>query len=596
MKHIPRLLFLFFLLQGLPCMARDMEPPDTSYKGPLLIRTTQETGHPTAGSEREEKEYRTGQILVKFREGTAVKTMEAVQQEFCLKILKIVVRPYLCLMKITDGSSIEQVLARLEDVREIEYAEPNHYYGPSFIPDDTHFDLQWALHNTGREINGRAGTRDADMDVPEAWDISTGRVDVIVAVIDSGVDYNHPDLSSSIWINNMEVANNSLDDDGNGFIDDILGWDFVDDDNDPMDTYSHGTHSAGIIAAEADNQRGVAGISSHARIMILRIINASGVATTADAVAAVNYASENGADVINISWGVRDPIYPSRALQEAIEASEAVVVCAAGNQGSDNDATPYYPASYEIDHIIAVASSDQDDGLSSFSNFGAGSVDVAAPGENIVSCRLSSSYDEGAYQFGSGTSASAACVSGLASLIKSQSPYLSNREIKAAIENSVDIVPSFSEMISTSGRINGYNVMVNVSGISAAGRESDGAGGGGGGGCFIATAAFGSPMENQVKVLCRFRDRYLMTNRPGRAFIKIYYALSPSLAGMISRSHTARFLVRWSLLPVVAFCRLSVHFGPAVFFLSFLFMILLISCVFIRRKKPPCHVQVRDDV
>lgn len=532
--------------------------------------------------------YVPGELLVKYR---------ASRKEACEAFYRIqwgivpihVFEEYgLQYVRLPKGMSVEDGLEIFERDPDVEYAEPNRYFSPSLIPDDTYFDLQWAVHNTGQDINGRPGTADADIDGPEAWALTTGSPDVIVALIDSGVDYNHPDLSTNIWINTAEAVGNNIDDDGNGLIDDIRGWDFVDDDNDPMDAYGHGTFGAGIIAAKGNNQRGVAGINFQARIMILRIINAQGAATTADAVAAVIYANEKGADVINISWGVSDPDPPSQALRSAIEASRAVVVCAAGNDGSDNDDTPFYPASYEIDHIIAVASSDQNDDLSSFSNFGAGSVDVAAPGENILSCRLSSIYGGAEYIFGSGTSGAAAHVSGLAALVKSLAPTLSNREIKAAIENHVDAISSFLDIVSTGGRINAYNALMSIANITTSSAGDDGGGGGGGGGCFIATAAFGSPLERRVKILSQFRDRYLLTNAPGRAFVKFYYSVSPSLAGRISESKVAATWVRWGLLPLVIVCQMVLHFGAPVFLLALVSALLLTACLVVRRKEGTC--------
>jgi subtilisin family serine protease len=238
------------------------------------------------------------------------------------------------------------------------------------------------LHNTGQNVNGKNGTADADIDALEAWDVTTGSSDVVVAVIDSGVDINHPDLAANIWTNTAEIANNLIDDDGNGYVDDVNGWDFHNNDNAPHDPHGHGTHVAGTIAAVGDNATGVTGVSWSAKIMPLRFLDAFGVGDTANALDAIDYASAMGADVINNSWGGGGF---SQALKDAIEASGAVVVCAAGNSGFNTDLTPHYPSSYNSANIISVAASDQDDQLAGFSNFGAVSVDVAAPGTNIYS-------------------------------------------------------------------------------------------------------------------------------------------------------------------------------------------------------------------
>ena len=238
------------------------------------------------------------------------------------------------------------------------------------------------MHNTAQNVNGTNGTNDADIDALDAWDVTAGSTDVVVAVIDSGIDINHPDLQANIWINPGETPDNGIDDDGNGYVDDVIGWDFLISDNDPRDAHGHGTHVAGTIAAIGDNNRGVTGVSWSAKIMALRFLDAWGLGSTADAIAAIEYANEKGADVINNSWGGGGYV---QALKDAIEASNAVVVCAAGNSSRNNDVISHYPSSFDSANIIAVAASDQDDGLAGFSNYGAVSVDVAAPGTNIYS-------------------------------------------------------------------------------------------------------------------------------------------------------------------------------------------------------------------
>jgi len=289
-------------------------------------------------------------------------------------------------LRIPEGMNRLEAIELLESYPEIEYAEPNHRIRPLNQPNDPYFPRQWGLHNTGQDANGAPGTADADVDAPEAWEFRTGSVDVVVAVIDTGVDYHHPDLEANIWRNPGEIEGNGLDDDGNGYVDDVVGWDFVDEDADPADAYQlgsetgHGTQVAGTVAAVGNNAVGVAGLNWVSQVMVLRIMDAFGNGDTADAVRAVAYANQMGADVITMSW--EDDGF-SQSLKEAIAASEAVVVCGAGNAGTDNDTTPLYPASYDSPNIISVAASDPDDALPAWSNFGSTSVDVAAPGENI---------------------------------------------------------------------------------------------------------------------------------------------------------------------------------------------------------------------
>ncbi len=289
------------------------------------------------------------------------------------------------LISITSSNSMENALKSYLKNPQIEYAEPNYVVHAMGAPNDPSFGLLWGLNNTGQT----GGTSDADIDAVEAWDITTGSSNVVIAVIDSGVALNstistgHPELSGNIWTNPGETnCANGIDDDSNGYIDDCYGWDFVDDDNDPMDYNGHGTHVSGTIAAVGNNNQGISGVMWNASIMPLRFLDATGSGSTADAISAILYANANGAHVINNSWGGGGF---SQALNDAINASSAVVVCAAGNSGTNNDSTPFYPASYTSDNIISVAATDKNDKIASFSNYGVASVDISAPGVTIYS-------------------------------------------------------------------------------------------------------------------------------------------------------------------------------------------------------------------
>ncbi|UCC29177.1 MAG: S8 family serine peptidase [Phycisphaerales bacterium] len=270
----------------------------------------------------------------------------------------------------------------LRDSR-IVYAEPNHIvWADQTFPNDPDFDLLWGLHNTGQT----GGTADADIDAPEAWDTQTGSSDVIVAVIDSGVDYGHPDLIDNIWTNEAElIGAEDFDDDGNGYVDDVYGYDFFFDDGDPMDVLGHGTHVAGTIGGAGNNGEGVAGVSWTCKIMSLRFLNSRGRGGSFDAARAINYAVMMGAKVTNNSWG-GGPF--DQTLLNAITAARdagVLFVASAGNSSNDNDVSPHYPSSYDVDNIVAVANTDHNDELSPSSNWGATTVDLAAPGSYIYS-------------------------------------------------------------------------------------------------------------------------------------------------------------------------------------------------------------------
>jgi subtilisin family serine protease len=330
-----------------------------------------------------------GELLVKFRPAVRREAAAEYKAWFDISTRRTFAINGYQHVKLPEGVDVDEALELYLSDPDVEHAEPNYIVYADVQPLDPDFDQLWGLHNTGQNVNGINGTHDADIDAPEAWDVTTGSSDVVVAVIDSGVDVNHPDLAANMWINPGETAGNGEDDDGNGYIDDINGWDFYIDDNDPRDAHGHGTHVAGTIAAagkaEGDGGAdpvGITGVSWSAKIMVLRFLDAWGLGSTSNAIAAIEYANDMGADVINNSWGGGGY---NQALKDAIDASDAVVVCAAGNSGWNTDSFPHYPSSYSSANIIAVAASDQNDNRASFSNYGAFSVDVAAPGTNIYS-------------------------------------------------------------------------------------------------------------------------------------------------------------------------------------------------------------------
>ncbi len=325
-----------------------------------------------------------GELLVKFRAEVRKEAAADYQAWFDISTRKTFAINGYQQVKLPEGADIEEALELYLEDPDVEHAEPNYFvHANATTPDDADFTRLWGLHNTGQNVNGTNGTGDADIDAPEAWDVTAGSSDVVVAVIDSGVDINHPDLQPNIWTNPGETPGNGLDDDGNGYIDDVNGWDFYVNDNDPRDAHGHGTHVAGTVAAAGDNGIGVTGVSWSAKIMALRFMDAWGSGTTADAISAIEYASAMGADIINNSWGGSGY---NQSLKDAIEASGALVVCAAGNDGWNTDTfIPHYPSGYASANIISVAASDQNDNRASFSNYGPFSVHVAAPGTNIYS-------------------------------------------------------------------------------------------------------------------------------------------------------------------------------------------------------------------
>ena len=271
----------------------------------------------------------------------------------------------------------------------IAFIEPNYTFSVAdTFPNDDRIGNLWGLHNTGQ--NG--GSLDADIDAPEAWDLQTGSGEIVIGVIDSGIDYTHPDLANNIWTNPGEIPGNGIDDDENGYIDDVHGWDFVDDDPDPMDGNGHGTHVAGTIAAAGNNEIGISGVSWNANLMALRFLNNSGNGLSYHALLALEYATMMGADITNNSWiGESYSGAAQFAINQASNAGSLYVACA-GNDRKDNDITPTYPASYLGNNVITVAATTNTDALSSFSNYGANSVDLGAPGSGILSTKTGGGY------------------------------------------------------------------------------------------------------------------------------------------------------------------------------------------------------------
>ena len=288
---------------------------------------------------------------------------------------------------------------------EILYAEPDYEVSiTSTTPNDSYFSSLWGMHNTGSS----GGLADADIDAPEAWDVSTNGDKVIVAVIDSGIDYTHPDLAANIWINTAEQNGlPGVDDDGNGYVDDVRGYDFYNHDSNPMDDHGHGTHVSGTIGAIGNNGRGVVGVCWNAKIMALKFLSSGGSGNDSGAIGAIEYAVQKGAKIASNSWGGTSY---SQALKDAIDAAGRaglLFVASAGNDATNNDTYPHYPSSYNSPNILSVLSTDRLDRMSSFSCYGLNSVDLGAPGTDIYSCAPGNYY-----QSMSGTSMATPHVSG----------------------------------------------------------------------------------------------------------------------------------------------------------------------------------------
>jgi subtilisin family serine protease len=351
----------------------------------------------------------------------------------------------------TPGAGLADVTGWAAGSPLVASVEPDFVIAPAAIPNDPSFGSLWGLHNTGQS----GGLVDADIDAPAAWETTTGSRSVVIAVIDTGVDYGHRDLAANAWRNPGEIAGDGLDNDGNGFVDDVYGWDFANRDADPMDDNGHGTHVAGTIGAVGGNGTGVVGVNWQVSIMALKFLTGSGSGSTSGAIGAINYATrmkrDFGVNVVatNNSWGGGGV---SSSLRDAIAGggrAGILFVAAAGNDGTNNDVTPHYPSNYVDDAVISVAAIDRSNRLASFSNFGATSVDVAAPGASITSTLPGNRY--GSY---SGTSMATPHVAGVVGLLAAANPAATAAEIRTAILSTTTPVAALAGRMTTGGLVN----------------------------------------------------------------------------------------------------------------------------------------------
>jgi len=366
-------------------------------------------------------------------------------------------------------SNMDSLLAACKADPDVVYAEPLYlYYAQEMRDTPSQIDMPLLMAtpqtpvvpNDPRfsSLYGMQNSNDNDIDAPEAWGKQTGSASILVAVIDTGVDYNHEDLQSNMWRNPGESGggkeNNGIDDDGNGYKDDYRGWNFVSNNNDPYDDNQHGTHCSGTIGGIGNNGKGVVGVNWTVKIMPLKFLSREGSGTSEDAADAILYAANMGAMISSNSWGGGEK---SQAIEDAIRDANTknhLFVAAAGNESSNNDATGSYPANYDLPNVISVAANDRNDNLASFSNYGRTKVHLSAPGVDILSCRPNNLY-----QLLSGTSMATPHVAGAAALIAAHFPGITHTQIRTRILGAVDRKSQFSDRVATGGRLNVNNAL-----------------------------------------------------------------------------------------------------------------------------------------
>lgn len=425
-----------------------------------------------------------GEVLVKVKPGFMGKFLakKSILGAEVKQQMSLTSGQYLLLK--SNEKSTNSLVSELNTLSEVAYAEPNYLYKAieseqtlgsiltgtlsesmsAMAPRDPMYGKLWGLNNTGSNepdrnggYSGTPGVAGADVAAEAGWGLTTGSKKVVVAVIDTGIDYNHPDLKNNMWVNEKEIPGNGIDDDGNGYIDDIHGWNAQGKNGNPMDGNAHGTHCAGTIGAEHNNGIGVAGVMNDVSLMAVKFLSDSGSGSLADAVSAIDYATKMNVDIMSNSWGGGGY---SQALEDAIKAAKnkgILFVAAAGNENSNNDTRPSYPATYGVDNVISVASHTAQDTLSSFSCYGKRTVHVAAPGSNILS-----STPKGEYKVFSGTSMATPHVSGALGLLVAQEGRLPVLEVRNRLMATSVPVAAYRKKTVSGGRLHVYNLLTDT--------------------------------------------------------------------------------------------------------------------------------------
>jgi thermitase len=391
-------------------------------------------------------EFVPGEVIVRFKPGLGFQSRQSILRAESARLDNQLGLPGAGLVKLPPGESVAAAVRAFEQHADVLYAQPNYVYHADAIPSDPFFGTLWALHNAGQPVDGVSGTDDADVDAPEAWSITTGSDAVKVAVVDTGVEYDHPDLAGNIA---------------------ELGPDYYSGDPDPRDENGHGTHVAGTIGAQGNNGVGVSGVTWDVGLMPIRVLGPTGSGTTAMIANGFAYAAQHGAKVVNASLG--GGIFDPTLADTIAAAGETLFVVAAGNGGADrvgddNDLAgqQVYPCGYALANVVCAAATDLSDGLASFSNYGATSVDLAAPG-----VRISSTYVGGTYVHNQGTSMAAPHVTGVAALLLARDPAASVATLRAALTSSVDVLPPLGGKVVSGGRLNAHKALLALAPASA---------------------------------------------------------------------------------------------------------------------------------
>jgi hypothetical protein len=416
--------FLVVLFLLLPCLAFAEEPIPTT-TDPAPPSSLPKLGGKEGG--RGAMEFEAGEIIVKFKDGISQAGVQSLLLAEGVSILDKMDNLGLILLSVPKGQELEKI-EELKRNPLVEYAEPNsvvqvadtiptefHYSHRALdgIPNDPRYAGQWNL---------------PQIEAPAAWDVTTGSSEVVIAFVDSGVDLDHPELRNKIWTNSKEIPGNEIDDDGNGYVDDVHGWDFVNRHGEPQDDYWHGTFISSIAAAETNNGDGMAGVSWGARIMPIKVFDDQWDTQLYHITGGIEYAADNGAKIINLSWRLTGTEFP-QAVQAAVDYAHSQGVLVVAAAGDSFNSAHKYPAA--LDHVVSVAATDRDDGHPDFSTYNE-KVDVTAPGVDILGISSPLGFEYGRL---TSTEAAAPHVSGLAALIWSVNPTLTPDVVESIIES-----------------------------------------------------------------------------------------------------------------------------------------------------------------
>ncbi|WP_409478661.1 S8 family serine peptidase [Pseudobdellovibrio sp. HCB154] len=399
-----------------------------------------------------------GEFVVKLKPGMMRASTQALSQQLKGFVTQKISGQNIVVVKKAVFETNDSAIKALNENPMVEIAEPNYIYKINKAPTDPLYVQTWGLSNVGQaDPKNQVGVAGVDINAERAWEIQTGTREKIIAVIDTGIDYTHPDLVDNMWVNESEKNGKAgVDDDNNGVVDDVYGYNAITGTGNAKDDQGHGSHCAGTIGARANNGIGVAGVNWNVRMMAVKFLDAGGSGSLADAIKAIDYATKMGAHVMSNSWGGGGF---SQTLMDAIKRSNeagAIFIAAAGNEYNNNDNSPTYPSTYQVENVMSVAAIDNRGAKADFSNYGKKTVHLGAPGVNVMSTT------GGSYKSFSGTSMATPHVAGVAALLWANEPNLTAAQVKERLIATVRPLASMKGKTRTGGMVDAYGALTNT--------------------------------------------------------------------------------------------------------------------------------------